>query len=183
MMTETNTAPFDRALLDRLCVEIEIAWEDQRDDTAVDRMAAEHPDYARPLYDFYSLLVAVELDEQPVQAPSNVRSLMEYLTQRTGEKPTAIATKMRVPYPFLLLVQRHPQHVPETAREEIADRAAKTWGVDRNTALRALEHPSQNAIAASRDNPYSTEAPEYDEMIKRAKMNKKEQEYWRSFAD
>ncbi|HZS08491.1 MAG TPA: hypothetical protein VFD58_26895 [Blastocatellia bacterium] len=182
MITETNTAQYDREALDRLCAEIEIAWEDRRDDTAVDRLAAQHPEYARPLYDFFSLLVALELDEQPVKVESNVRSFLEYLCQRTGEKPTAIATKMKVPYPFLLMVQRHPQNVPEAARAEIADRAVKAWGVDRQQALRTLEHPFQQAIAASRDKPYSADAPDYAEMVKKSKMNKKEQEYWLSFA-
>lgn len=180
MMTETSNAQFNRNTLDLLCAEIEIAWADRQDDTVADKLAAQHPEYARSLYDFFSLLIALELDEQPVGTASNVLSFMDYLKQRTGAQPTAIAAKMKVPYPFLLLAQRHPQNVPEAAREEIATRAARAWNLDQRQTLRALEHPAQIQKAASRDTAY-TDAPDYSAMIKKSKMTKEEKQYWLSF--
>lgn len=179
MITEAPAISLDRETLDRLCAEIEIAWLERQDDTVVDRLAAQHPAYARSLYDFFSLLIAADLDQASVRA-NNVLSFLEYLTKRTGKKPTTIAAKMNVPYPFLLQVQRYPQNVPPAALNEIATRAARAWGIDLPQTLAVLERPARTAIAASRDEAYSA-APEYQEMINRAKMKKKEQEFWLSF--
>jgi hypothetical protein len=51
-----------RDLLDRLCAEIETAWQDRRDPREVDRLAREHPDLAAELYDFFASLMETELD-------------------------------------------------------------------------------------------------------------------------
>jgi hypothetical protein len=51
-----------RDLLDRLCAEIETAWQDRRDPSEVDRLAREHPDLAAELYDFFASLMETELD-------------------------------------------------------------------------------------------------------------------------
>ncbi len=177
MITELSTAQFDRDTLDRLCAEVEIAWADRRDDAAVDRLAAQHPEYARSLYDFFALLVTLEIEALPVA--TNVVSLMEYLTRRTGAKPKAIAEKMKVPYPLLHQVSRYPQQVPTPARREISERAAQAWGLDRAQTLEVLEEPSRVQMAASRDQSYA-DAPDFREMLKRAKLTKREQEYWLS---
>lgn len=177
MITEMSTAQFDRDTLDRLCAEVEIAWTDRRDDSAADRLAAQHPEYARALYDFFALLVTLDVEALPVA--TNVLSFMEYLTRRTGEKPTRIAEKMKVPYPLLHQVSRYPQQVPAPALREIAGRAAQAWGIDREQALDVLEQQARAPKAASRDQSYA-DAPDFRELLKRAKLTKKEQEYWLS---
>ncbi|MFN0124571.1 MAG: hypothetical protein ACKV2V_29065 [Blastocatellia bacterium] len=177
MTVSTNTT-LDRNHLDMLCAEIELAWADQHDPTVADRLAAQHPQYARSLYDFLAILLGSELAF--VKPAANVRSLLEYLTQHTGEKPTVIAARMDVPYPFLLQAQRHPQVIPFRAKEEIVTRAVRAWKVDAQQARHALDNPRLDAIAASRDNPYSADAPDYEAIVKRAKMKKKEQEFWMS---
>jgi hypothetical protein len=44
-----------------LCVRMEAAWITRRDDKLVDRLAAEHPEHAAALYEFFALLVESEL--------------------------------------------------------------------------------------------------------------------------
>jgi hypothetical protein len=178
-MTNTLTLQFDRNLLDRLCAEIEAAWSLDHNDKLVDQLAVQHPIYARSLYDFFALLVNVEMADEKALGFLSARSLLELLVNHTSEKPTTVAAKMNMPYPFLLLVQRHPENVPPKAREEIATRAASAWGIHRQQVLRVFNQPFQQAIAASRDNPYS-DAPSFAEMVKRAKMQKKEQSFWLS---
>ncbi|MCA1568281.1 MAG: DUF2442 domain-containing protein [Acidobacteria bacterium] len=51
-----------------LCAQLETAWVTGRDDAAVDRLAAEHPEHAEALYDFFALLVECELAAPPPQA-------------------------------------------------------------------------------------------------------------------
>jgi hypothetical protein len=63
-------------VLDALFEQIERAWNARKDPTLVDRFAAEHPEHADALYDFYILLAQaeIELDQsRPELAPSDAR--------------------------------------------------------------------------------------------------------------
>jgi superfamily I DNA/RNA helicase/Zn-dependent peptidase ImmA (M78 family) len=51
-----------RTLIDRLCAEIEVAWERDQDPTVVDELAREHPEHASALYEFLTELVSLEFD-------------------------------------------------------------------------------------------------------------------------
>jgi hypothetical protein len=189
-MTETQTtinnpaSPTVREPLDRLCARLELGWVQERNHRLVDQLAAAHPRYARSLYDFFALLMAVELDVAEIVKPlaAGGRSLLRLLTEQTSEKATEIARKMEVPYPFLQLVQRHAYAVPKSVRQELAARAERAWGCNRNAAYAALEHPFQEAIAASRDTPYANETLSFAELVKRAKLNAKERKYWLALA-
>lgn len=50
-----------------LCARIETAWITRRDDTLVDRLAAEHPEHAAALYEFFTMLIEGELTVPPSQ--------------------------------------------------------------------------------------------------------------------
>jgi Protein of unknown function (DUF2442) len=54
-------------LLDQLCAQIELAWVNRGGIKVVDTLAAEHPECAEDLYDFFSLLVETELGREPGQ--------------------------------------------------------------------------------------------------------------------
>ncbi|HEY0100312.1 MAG TPA: DUF2442 domain-containing protein [Pyrinomonadaceae bacterium] len=56
---------FGVELPESLCAQLEMAWVTGRDDMAVDRLAAEHPEHAEALYDFFGLLVESELAAPP----------------------------------------------------------------------------------------------------------------------
>lgn len=62
-----------------LCAEIEVAWTTRRDNTVVDRLAAEHSDQAELLYDFFALLISNEL------SPNAAQDELEHSTARTTE--------------------------------------------------------------------------------------------------
>jgi hypothetical protein len=62
-----------------LCAEIEVAWTTRRDNTVVDHLAAEHPDQAELLYDFFALLISNEL------SPNAAQDELEHSTARTTE--------------------------------------------------------------------------------------------------
>jgi hypothetical protein len=51
-----------RDLLDRLCAQIETAWQERQDPSEVDCVAREHPNLAAELYDFFASLMETELD-------------------------------------------------------------------------------------------------------------------------
>lgn len=50
----------DQALLDDLLTEVEAAWIGRRDATVVDRLAAQHPQHAEELYEFFADLFFAE---------------------------------------------------------------------------------------------------------------------------
>ena len=181
--------------LDQLCAQIELAWADRSDvqndaqtpSHLVDRLAAAHPNYAAELYDFYALLVETELMQASAVAKQpvldRVRSFVSQLCEHTGAKATEIAARLSVPYPLLVAMQRHPQSVPQRVREELASRAANLLQFDRLRALTALAQPYAEPMAASRDKAYQHEEVTFDQLLKRAKVSKKEQQYWLSLAD
>lgn len=53
---------FEMSPVDRLCIEIEGAWAEQRNPRRVDELAAAYPVYAEELYDFFAVLIEAELD-------------------------------------------------------------------------------------------------------------------------
>ena len=177
--------------LDQLCAQIELAWADRHDAQTVDRLAAAHPDHAAELYDFYALLIETDLMQAPpvviaAKQPvllERVRSFVSQLCEHTGAKATEIAARLSVPYPLLVAMQRHPQSVPQRVREELATRAANLLQFDRLRALAALAQPYAEPMAASRDKAYQHEEATFAELLKRAKVSKKEQQYWLSLAD
>lgn len=60
-----------------LCALIETAWVTRRDDTLVDRLAAEHPEHAASLYEFLALLVESELATPPQEDVNHAQSWLE----------------------------------------------------------------------------------------------------------
>ena len=175
--------------LDQLCAQIELAWAERRDPQTVDQLTALHPTAAAELYDFFALLIETELAQSLVTAPvkqsvvERARSFISQLVEHTGAKATEIAARLNVPYPLLVTMQRHPQSVPQRVREELANRAASLLQFDKLRALQALAQPYQEPIAASRDKAYEREEITFAEMLKRAKVTKKEQQYWLSLTD
>ncbi len=180
--------------LDQLCAQIELAWADRSDvqtqSRLTDRLAAEHPNYAAELYDFYALLIETDLMQAPPVAVAakqpvleRVRSFVSQLCEHTGAKATEIAARLSVPYPLLVMMQRHPQSVPQRVREELATRAANLLQFDRLRALTALAQPYAEPMAASRDKAYTVEELSFDDLLKRAKVSKQEQKYWLSLMD
>ena len=175
--------------LDQLCAQIELAWAERRDPQTVDQLATLHPTAAAELYDFFALLLETELAQSLVTAPvkqsvvERARSFISQLVEHTGAKATEIATRLSVPYPLLVMMQRHPQSVPQRVREELATRAANLLQFDRLRALAALAQPYAEPMAASRDKAYEAEDLSFADLLKRAKVTKKEQQYWLSLAD
>lgn len=57
-----NLLLINNGVFETLCAQIEVGWNSRLDATAVDRLAAENPQYSADLYDFFALLVESELD-------------------------------------------------------------------------------------------------------------------------
>lgn len=92
-------------LPENLCAQLEAAWISGRDDAAVDRLAAEHPEHAEALYDFFALLIESELAAPAAQpgAEESAARTMAWLREEGFALANRIArdesAKMREPTP------------------------------------------------------------------------------------
>lgn len=71
-------------LKDELCAKIEIEWGRNRNPDIVDELARKHPELAIELYEFFALLVELELDElnddggdEEVEKPARLEELLK----------------------------------------------------------------------------------------------------------
>ena len=71
-------------LLDRLCAEIETAWQERRDPSEVNRIAREHPDLAAELYDFFASLMETELDPDQDDEGSGPEPIVQEVARGGG---------------------------------------------------------------------------------------------------
>lgn len=115
--------------------------------------------------------------------PGAVLPLLVALRQHTQLPPSAIAAAMEVPVPFLSVVSRHPSAVPTRWRAELASRAERALQVDRRVVMASFEAPLQYDRAASRDEPYSTDAVgQYTDILDRAGMSAADRQFWQALA-
>lgn len=66
-MTHHTMTPDTFEPLLRLYEQLETQWNDQRDPATVDRLAAEHPQFATELYEFFAILVEAASEVHPSQ--------------------------------------------------------------------------------------------------------------------
>lgn len=76
----------DQALREDLLAEIEAAWIGRRDATVVDRLAAQHPEYAEDLYEFFADLFSAERrDNIPAEVENELGESLERWFEATGQ--------------------------------------------------------------------------------------------------
>jgi superfamily I DNA/RNA helicase len=149
------------------------------EDLGYDRECLENQ-FVETLREEYKKL-GIELVSEPEasQAEPVNKPYLGYVSDETGEPPSAVAQKVGAPRQFLILVSQHCESVDDSVRDEIADRTVKTWPqLSRDRVLSSLELPSDR-IAASRSKPYSTGALTFDQILNRSGMGEEEKDYWR----
>jgi hypothetical protein len=88
MMKDTQKTWTDApTLVERLCAEIESAWDEQRDWTVTPRLAAEYPAVADVLYDFFEVLIEGTVDD--VLRASSGPAIEKRRPQRESSAPNA----------------------------------------------------------------------------------------------
>lgn len=120
----------DAELLQQLIVQLEHAWNASRDDSLVDRLAAEHPMLAEDLYEFFADLVEAELEQdrprpELAAADERVRQWLEREGYRRAEAARRGATTEQMPSPTPV-----DTRLSSTAVPSLAHRTARAGGGD-----------------------------------------------------
>ncbi len=195
------------ASLDELCAAAERAWVDRRDPGAADRLAADHPEHAEELYDFFAALVegtrgdsvpdatarrAAERTrswlheegfDRALAAARRPRSFASFLHELAGPRPEDAVTKIGdVSWEFLALVSRYPAVVPPAVREELASRVARAWSLSPEVCLERIAASRPAPRAASRERPYPPAPSTFEELLARSSLGRKERAYWQEVA-
>lgn len=238
--TDIGVSALQQIALEQLCARIETAWQRERDDQLVDRLADQHPRFKDELYDFFALLLDNELGEPlppeaaapsvertrqwlesegfaqakgatqrtkqntsstasrsttPVEKASTVKGsdksteeddadLMGILVNHTGLTPEKITSDNDIPDVVMVYFEDHYIFTPVPVREEIIDRFARKYSLDKSRLRRAASRGlrAEAKVAAFRKTPYPPGVPSFAEQIERSSLPKKVKEYWLDLA-
>jgi hypothetical protein len=116
--------------LEQLCARIETAWQRERDDQLVDRLADQHPRFKDELYDFFALLLDNELGEPlpPEATAQSVEQTRQWLesegfaqakgvAQATKQNTTSTTSHLTTPVEEASTVRESDQGTDEDATD------------------------------------------------------------------
>jgi hypothetical protein len=204
----TNTAEYpmsessDAELLSACQLEIERAWNEAKDDGPVHRLAADHPELAEELYEFFACVIEAEdeLDrprpdfaemDRRVRAMLGVAeedaavkaqpSFLALVRGVTGESVDAIAVGMEVTADFLVVASEEGKVVPVAARVELVRRARglRNMGdVNESELMVSFDAPPSLRRAASRRTAFTPSTVTYDMVVKHSTMSDESKRFW-----
>lgn len=131
----------------------------------------------------------------PVEKASTVREsdqgtgeddtdLMGILVNHTGLTPEKITSDNDIPDVVMVYFEDHYIFTPVPVREEIIDRFARKYSLDKSRLRRAASRGSraEAKVAAFRKTPYPPGVPSFVEQIERSSLLKRVKEYWLDLA-
>ncbi|MEP7342626.1 MAG: DUF2442 domain-containing protein [Acidobacteriota bacterium] len=110
--------------------------------------------------------------------------LMRLLTDHTGLAEEKIASDNDIPDVVMVYVEDHYDLTPIPVREEIIDRFARSYSLDKTRLRRAASRGSraEAKVAALRKSPYPPGVSSFIDRIERSNLPKKVKEYWLDLA-
>jgi len=92
--------------------------------------------------------------------------------------PAIVKSLENVTTEYLILVSRHPQVVPQRAKECIAEKVERVWGISAQDSFHYLAERSHAIRAASRSRPFEQEPRTFEELLSRSALTKEQMLYW-----
>jgi hypothetical protein len=120
-----------------------------------------------------------DVEEYAPKPNTNVLPFPDLLQKETGKDPDEAERELGLPEDLVFIVQQQAPGKQEKIRNEIADRAAQTYGLNREEGLASLEQPLRLA-ALDRS---SKSKPSFRQQLAELEMSEQEREYWLSIAD
>jgi hypothetical protein len=122
-------------------------------------------------------------DDQRVEiskATNDVKSTwVMFLRNRTKKTLPDIVQRLgNVTTEYLILVSRHPQVVPQKAKECIAEKVERVWGISAQDSFHYFAERSHAVRAASRSRPFEQEPRTFEELLSRSALTKEQMLYW-----
>lgn len=124
------------------------------------------------------------VNESDQSADEDDSDLMGILVNHTGLTPEKITSDNDIPDVVMIYFEDHYVFTPVLVREEIIDRFARRYNLDksrlRQAASRGLR--AEAKVAAFRKSPYPPSVPSFVEQIERSSLPKRVKEYWLDLA-
>lgn len=115
--------------------------------------------------------------EAAAPSPASFIATLKKLTGETSLK--TLASELDIPPQFLVLVSEHSETLTPDARSELVERATRNRKIAPEILSESLSG-GQYQVAASRDTPIQKGTLTYEQLVKRAKMDKASEEFWLS---
>jgi hypothetical protein len=122
-------------------------------------------------------------DDQRVEVSKTTNDVkptwIMFLRDRTKKPLPAIVKSLEnVTTEYLILVSRHPQVVPQRAKECIAEKVERVWGISSQDSFHYLAERSHAIRAASRSRPFEQAPRTFEELLSRSALTKEQMLYW-----
>ena len=174
--------------------QIERAWVDDQDDTVVDRLVLEYPQYRELLCEFFDFLMLGEYELPPSVSEEEITRLIhsidvpdnwvQLLRQETGKKLGDIAKELsNTSVDYMQMVNRLPELVPSAVKENLASEMEQRFGLAAWQTRRYLSSNPEIPLAACRDDAFPEPPKTFEELLARSGLTKKEQRYWLKIAE
>jgi hypothetical protein len=111
--------------------------------------------------------------------PANLLSLVR---QETTDTPSKIAQNLGVTVPFLKSCGDFSDAVPKPCKDELIERTANVYSIDKYRVREVVEHPKHLQKAALRDSPYSNTNLTFEQIVKTSGMDEDSQRFWLQLA-
>jgi hypothetical protein len=113
------------------------------------------------------------------ETPEYGSNLIVFLKKRTQNAlPNIVRRLENVTVEYLILVSRHPQIVPQRAKEFIAKQIEDVWGISSGDSFHFLTVNPRAVRAASRSSPFGPEPRTFEELLKRSDLSKEQMSFW-----
>jgi hypothetical protein len=111
--------------------------------------------------------------------PEYGSNLIMFLKRQTNNAlPNIVRRLENMTSEYLILVSRHPQVVPERAKEFIAKQIEDVWGISFGDSFHFLTANPHAVRAASRSSPFGPEPRTFEELLKRSDLSKEQMSFW-----
>lgn len=100
-----------------------------------------------------------------------------------NETPSVVAGNLGVTRDFLKLVSDNRETIPNSWRNELAEKANKVYSIDKARSKRLLSQTFFQQIAASRAIPYSDNQMNWKEILQKSKLSPESERLYRELAE
>lgn len=124
------------------------------------------------------------VNESDQSADEDDSDLMGILVNHTGLTPEKITSDNDIPDVVIIYFEDHYVFTPVLVREEIIDRFARRYNLDKSRLRRAASCGlrAEAKVAAFRKSPYPPGVPSFVEQIECSSLPKRVKEYWLDLA-
>ena len=117
--------------------------------------------------------------EKVSSGEGKTQTFLMFLRRRLGQKLPELAKSLpNVTTEFLVLVSRHPNLVPEQAKQTFAHFVEERWRIPVKETFAYMAGEPRILRAASRSKPFENEPSSFQELLERANLTAEQKTFW-----